>query len=127
MLFGSGFRLSKERAMSFVEQWRKVQHCNIISIHEAFTTRAFGDSSLVFVYDYFPCARTLHDVYMTPQGQMSLQGELRTKKNGKIILSEETIWSYIVQLASAIKTAHAAGLALRSIDPSKILVTSKHR
>lgn len=58
---------------------------------------------------------------------MSLQGELRTKKNGKTILSEETIWSYIVQLASAIKTAHAAGLALRSIDPSKILVTSKHR
>ncbi|CDH57810.1 poly-specific ribonuclease [Lichtheimia corymbifera JMRC:FSU:9682] len=122
-----GFRLSKERAMSFVEQWRKVQHCNIISIHEAFTTRAFGDASLVFVYDYFPCARTLHDVYMTPHGQMTLQGELRTKKTGKTIVSEETIWSYIVQIVSAIKTAHATGLAIRSIDPSKILVTSKHR
>lgn len=30
--------------MSVVESWRHIRHCNIVSIREAFTTRAFGDS-----------------------------------------------------------------------------------
>lgn len=38
-----GFRLVNEQAMASVERWRKVRHSNIVSIREAFTTRAFGD------------------------------------------------------------------------------------
>ncbi|KAG5457790.1 MAG: hypothetical protein BJ554DRAFT_2113 [Olpidium bornovanus] len=42
-------------------------------------------------------------------------------------LSEKVIWSYVTQIASAIKVTHAAGLALRTIEPSKILLTGKNR
>lgn len=38
------FRLINELAMTAVESWSRIRHCNIVSIREAFTTRAFGDS-----------------------------------------------------------------------------------
>jgi len=42
-------------------------------------------------------------------------------------IPERTMWSYIVQIAGAIKRVHDAGYALRTIDASKILVTSQNR
>ncbi|CAG8725960.1 3621_t:CDS:2, partial [Scutellospora calospora] len=38
-----GFRLTNEIAMSTIESWRRIRHANIVSIREAFTTKAFGD------------------------------------------------------------------------------------
>lgn len=35
--------------MSAVESWRRIRHCGVVSIHEAFTTRAFGDSCKMVV------------------------------------------------------------------------------
>lgn len=43
-----GYRLVNESAMSAIETWRRIRHCNIVSIREAFTTRAFGDSCKFF-------------------------------------------------------------------------------
>lgn len=40
---------------------------------------------------------------------------------------ERTLWSYIVQIASAIKEAHGRGLSVRTIDLTKILVTGQNR
>jgi PAB-dependent poly(A)-specific ribonuclease subunit 3 len=40
---------------------------------------------------------------------------------------ENVLWSYIVQLASAIKACHSLRLAVRTIQPNKIIVTSKNR
>ncbi|KAI8145218.1 hypothetical protein BJV82DRAFT_605362 [Fennellomyces sp. T-0311] len=122
-----GFRLVNELAMASVEYWRRIRHCNIVSIHEAFTTQTFGDSSLVFVYDYHPCSATLQSLYFTPQGQAMMQAELQATGINSLLIPETTLWSYITQVASAIKAAHTAGLAVRSIDPSKILSTGKHR
>ncbi|CAG8548386.1 5704_t:CDS:2 [Racocetra fulgida] len=42
-------------------------------------------------------------------------------------IPETVLWSYIVQLASAIKTIHASDLAARMIEPTKILLTGKNR
>ena len=40
------------------------------------------------------------------------------------LLPESLIWTYVVQLSSAIRTVHAAGLACRVLgDPSKIIIT----
>ncbi|KAI9492444.1 hypothetical protein BDB00DRAFT_828120 [Zychaea mexicana] len=121
------FRLINELAMASVEYWRRIRHCNIVPILEAFTTQAFGDSSLVFVYDYHPCASTLQSLYFTPQGQAMMQAELQAAGINSVLIPETTLWSYITQIASAIKTAHGSGLAVRSIEPSKILMTGKHR
>jgi PAB-dependent poly(A)-specific ribonuclease subunit 3 len=48
-----GYRLVNELAMSAVETWRRIRHCNIVSIREAFTTRAFGDSCTFVTFFYF--------------------------------------------------------------------------
>ena len=39
-----GLRLANESSMSCVEQWRQVRHPGLVSVREAFTTRAFGDN-----------------------------------------------------------------------------------
>ena len=108
-----GFRLVNELAMSVVEAWRRIRHCNIVSVREAFTTRAFGDSSLIFAFDYHPCSSTLYTSYFASQASQPLP--------------EETLWSYITQIASALKTIHGSGLAARNIDLKKILITGKNR
>ena len=43
--------------------------------------------------------------------------------------SEEQLWSYLTQLASALRAIHGAGLAARPpcLAPSKVLVTSSGR
>lgn len=38
------FRLNHEAAIGLVERWRRIRHPSIVSVREAFTTRAFGDS-----------------------------------------------------------------------------------
>ena len=43
------------------------------------------------------------------------------------LLPEPLIWNYVIQLTSALRYIHAAGLACRTLDPTKILVIGKHR
>lgn len=121
-----GFRLVNELAMSAVEAWRRIRHCNVVSIREAFTSRAFGDNSLIFVFDYHPCATTIHSTYFAKVGQAALYQPAPTTSNNRLI-PETTLWSYITQIASALKAIHASGLAARNIEPSKILITGKNR
>jgi PAB-dependent poly(A)-specific ribonuclease subunit 3 len=42
-------------------------------------------------------------------------------------IPERVLWTYIVQITSAIKRVHEAGLAVRTIDATKILLTGKNR
>lgn len=42
-------------------------------------------------------------------------------------ISETVLWSYISQIGSAIRVAHVAGLAIRLVDSTKILLTGKNR
>jgi PAB-dependent poly(A)-specific ribonuclease subunit 3 len=37
------------------------------------------------------------------------------------------LWSYVVQLASALKCVHNSGLAMRTVDVNRVLVTGKNR
>ncbi|KAI8914902.1 hypothetical protein DFJ77DRAFT_463882 [Powellomyces hirtus] len=113
-----GFRLTNESAMSSIEGWRRIRHSNIVSVREAFTTKAFGDNSLVFVYDYHPLSTTLSTKYFSASANSGAMGKGVPEKN---------LWSFITQLASALKTIHAAALAACCIEPSKILVTGKNR
>ncbi|KAL9560211.1 hypothetical protein MBANPS3_000063 [Mucor bainieri] len=122
-----GFRLVNEQAMNIVKQWRKIKHASIVSIREAFTTRAFGDSSLVFVYDYHPCSITLFEAYFSPQAQALLHARFQAAGINGMPVPETTLWSFITQMASALKTIHSAGLSARTLEPTKIIMTSKNR
>lgn len=118
------YRLNSQAAFSNIETWSRVKHPNVISVKEAFTTRAFNDNSLVVVYEYHPNAETLFEAHIKAKAPQFQNGRLQAQNNR---IAERTLWSYIVQIASAIKTVHDAGLAVRVIDPTKVLVTGKNR
>lgn len=42
-------------------------------------------------------------------------------------LEERVLWSYVVQIANAMKEVHDRGLAFRTLDVSKVLVTGRNR
>ncbi|XP_074596840.1 poly(A) specific ribonuclease subunit PAN3 [Brevipalpus obovatus] len=118
-----------------IDSWKKIEHSNMVSLRQIFTTKAFGDNSLIFVYDFFPGSQTLMDqIFTHPQIKpfgpsvgghsstarpYSQQQPFRNK-----LLPESVIWTIIIQLSSAIRTIHANNLACRAIDPTKIIITS---
>ncbi|KAJ3879251.1 hypothetical protein F5051DRAFT_403244 [Lentinula edodes] len=154
------FRLMQQAAFNAIEAWSQIRHPNIVTVHEAFTTRTFNDSSLIVVYSYYPNAQTLFDAHMkstTPSAlpqhilngggrvflgqshslpQLSQYGQMLPSHFASSLslhqlqasgIPERVLWSYIVQIASAIKRVHEAGLAVRTIDATKILLTGKNR
>uniref|UniRef100_F6SEU1 Pan3 C-terminal knob domain-containing protein n=1 Tax=Ciona intestinalis TaxID=7719 RepID=F6SEU1_CIOIN len=50
-----------------------------------------------------------------------------TARQNAGLLPESLIWTYIVQLTSALRCIHTAGLACRVVDPTKIIITDKSR
>lgn len=95
--------------------------CNgsVVTIHDAFTSRSFQDSSLIFVTDYHPLSKTLAEQHL------GAGNRFQTRHPAHI--PEQVLWSYITQLANALKAIHSNGLAARIIEPSKILLTAKNR
>jgi PAB-dependent poly(A)-specific ribonuclease subunit 3 len=80
--------------------------------------------ALVVVYNYHPNSQTLFDAHLKSKAQTFHHGRLQGQST---LIPERTIWSYVVQIASAIKTVHDAGQAVRMIDVTKILLTGKNR
>ncbi|KAL1517974.1 hypothetical protein ABEB36_001667 [Hypothenemus hampei] len=136
------FRLQNTKFMSVVEMWKKLNHSNIVQLKEVFTTKAFGDNSMVFVYSYHPGSETLLNKHFsidqpgyldpfnndksTPMPYSYQKTNiLRHQQNNK--LPEPLIWNYIIQLTSALRLVHSNALACRSLDPTKIILTSKNR
>lgn len=117
------FRLIHESAFAVIDPWRRLSHPNIVRMREAFTTRAFNDSSLIVTYDYFPLAVTLYDMYLNRSGPYK---RVPTEDLDELV-EEGTIWSYIIQISNAMKAVHDGGMALRILDPTKVLMTSKGR
>uniref|UniRef100_A0A671U0R2 PAN2-PAN3 deadenylation complex subunit PAN3 n=1 Tax=Sparus aurata TaxID=8175 RepID=A0A671U0R2_SPAAU len=109
-----GFRLVNTKCMMLVDMWKKIQHSNSVTLREVFTTKAFGDHcEWTFVFTYMSSCLGQHE----PPPPRQHAG----------LLPESLIWAYIVQLSSALRTIHTAGLACRVMDPSKILITGKTR
>lgn len=115
--------------MQVIESWKKIACSNIITLRHVFVTKDFGDTSLVFVHDYFPGAKSLKHQYFAnnSNASSSLNGTFNrpySQQQAPKMLPEALIWNFIIQLSSAIRIIHLQGLACRCIDVSKILVTS---
>ncbi|QUC21824.1 uncharacterized protein UV8b_06065 [Ustilaginoidea virens] len=117
-----GFRLSNEHAIRSVKEWRKIDNANVVTIHDAFTARVFGDSSLIFVQGYHPLSKTLAEVHLG-----STAAGPGNRFQAKPPVSEAVLWGYISQLANALKSIHSVNLAARCIDVTKIILTDKNR
>ena len=81
--------------------------------------------ALVVSYDYHPNSQTLFDLHMRPKPSAFAPGRFGGTTN--VVIPEATLWSYIIQIASAIQAAHEAGLAVCMVEPTKILLTGKNR
>lgn len=116
-----GFRLTSEKSVHSLQSWKRINNANVVTIHDCFTTRAFGDSSLVFVTDYHPLSKTIAEQHL-----QHVLGHSRARPPSGFI-PEQTLWGYVVQIASALKAIHSSGLAARIISYSKIILTNKNR
>ena len=77
------------------------------------------------VYDYYPNAQTLYETHVKPRAATHPQnGRAQTQGTRN---PERTVWSFLIQIASAIRAVHEAGLAVRVIDPTKVLLVGKNR
>ncbi|KAF7759852.1 hypothetical protein Agabi119p4_11547 [Agaricus bisporus var. burnettii] len=139
------YRLMHQSAFSAIELWSSIRHPSIVPVQEAFTTKAFNDNSLLVSYAYFPDAQTLYDVHFKsingappppPPSSVPPSAGRRTRgpsdpasemEPQNSVIPERTLWSYIVQIASAIKKVHETGNPVRMIDATKILVTGQNR
>ena len=108
-----------------------------------FLLSLFNLAALIFVYDYHPGAETLlmrhfsgpdSTLAVSPDGSLLFPSNPRPggvpnrhRPGHRSPMPERLIWSYIIQLSSALRTVHAAGLACRVIDPSKILLIGNSR
>ncbi|WOO77158.1 PAN2-PAN3 deadenylation complex subunit PAN3 [Vanrija pseudolonga] len=115
-----GFKLSNEAAFSAVEAWRQIRHANIVGLREAFTNKAFNDNSLVIVYDFHPNSTTIADEWLSAEA-------VNRRRQSVQPIPERIIWSYVIQIANALKAVHTAGLAVRTLDATKVLITGKNR
>lgn len=100
-------------------QWKKIRNPNVVKVHDAFTTVAFGtyEPVLSIVYDYYPLANTLQEQHITRK----LGGKLEP-------ITEDLLWSYFIQISNALIEIHSHRLiAGSSLMLSKILVTNKGR
>lgn len=112
--------MTSEKAIRSVQNWKRVCNGSIVTVHDAFTTRCFQDSSLIIVTDYHPLSKTLAEHHLGGPSRY------QARQTGTHI-PEQILWSYVTQIASALKAIHSVGLAARVIDPSKILLTGKNR
>ncbi|KAF8473436.1 hypothetical protein BDZ91DRAFT_770578 [Kalaharituber pfeilii] len=115
-----GFRLRDPKDIMVVQRWKKVCNANMVTLYNAFTTTRFQDSSIIFVYAYHPLSKTLADEHFGPNPRYLPP---RHPQGGPAV-PETVLWSYMVQIASALRTIHQSGLAARVIDASKILLTT---
>ncbi|TIA90818.1 hypothetical protein E3P99_01371 [Wallemia hederae] len=111
-----GYRLTSQEPLSVVDRWRRIKHPHVATLIEAFSTKAFNDSSLVLVYAYYPNARTLHTLHSA-----------NPLNPHPAPISDKQLWTYLVQIVQGVMAIHAQGLAVRCISPSRVLLTSKNR
>lgn len=118
------FRVEEETTAQAIEavrtKWERIKNSNVVSVHFAFSSHNWNDSSLIIVSDYHPASTTLLDKHLNT----SIRGSSRIPYAQ---VPENLLWSYMVQIANALKAIHGAGLVARLIEASKILVTDEKR
>lgn len=107
--------ITNDTPLRNIKRWKKVRSSVVAAVQDCFTSTAFGSSALFVVYDYYPNSSTLLELH---------------RKGGLAVepVTEEIVWSYMVQLTNALVSVHELGLAVGScLDLTKIIVTGKNR
>ena len=122
-----------------IESWKKIQCPTLVRLLQVFSTKEFGDNSLVFVYQYFNQATTFMQQYFNDSQGSGVGGATNSiygfsatnrpysQQNAIMknrLLPENLIWHYIIQISSSLRLIHSVGFAFRGLDPTKILITT---
>ena len=109
-------RLAHELFHNALSSWQAIMpHPHLVSLRAVLTTRDFDDlNDLIFVYDYHPGAESLESRYFPTSHHHATATEA--------VIDEQTLWSYLVQIATAVRAIHAAGRACRMLDLSTVLI-----
>ncbi|CAM6115673.1 unnamed protein product [Calypogeia fissa] len=109
-------------AADVVERWAPLaRHPYIVAIRETFVSREIEDSpALFFVHDYYPGAVTLEAMHLHQEQAGGV---------APMMVSEDQLWSYMVQLAAVLRAVHSAGLFFRpgGLHPSKVILPTRGR
>ncbi|GAV53510.1 hypothetical protein ZYGR_0AK00120 [Zygosaccharomyces rouxii] len=89
--------------------WSNVDCNNVVKLVDLFLTTKFGDSSLCAVYDFYPMANSLYEDHF-------VNFPLKP-------ITQEYLWSYLVQLSNALNAVHSQGLVVDVLDLHKVIVT----
>jgi len=100
-------RTSSKITNAAQDKWRHIRHPNLMGLERAF----IHHKALFFLHSYWPTAQTLSERYVASRQPVS----------------ESTLWSYLTQLSSAIRSVHINNLACRCISTTRIMVTSGSR
>lgn len=115
-----------EAAQMEVSRWSVVaDHPNVVGIREVFATdEVAGTPCLYYVYDYYPGAVTLEQAHLLP-----LKTDHGNVVRNTTLLTENMLWSYLVQLIAAIRAIHTSGLTASrtTLTASKIIVVAPNR
>jgi PAB-dependent poly(A)-specific ribonuclease subunit 3 len=76
----------------------------------------------MMVYDFHPNSVNLEEEHLNSEMMA-----LTPRRKSSPPIPERLLWSYITQIANALKAVHSSGMALRGLDPSRILLTGKNR
>ncbi|CCC71668.1 hypothetical protein NCAS_0H03580 [Naumovozyma castellii] len=91
------------------QKWNNLECNQIVKLRDLFLTTKFGDSSLCLVYDFYPQANSLYEHHFT---------------NFPLVpITQDYLWTYLVQLTNAINVVHSKGFYIGLIDWDKIIVT----
>lgn len=106
-----------QAVLSLKSKWEKIVSSNVVSPHCAFSSQSFGDNSIVIISEFYPDSVTLRERHLPAGG--------RGMGRASSPLPEQTIWTYLVQMTSALKTIHAHDMAARSMDAQNWLLTDE--
>ncbi|KAE9531340.1 hypothetical protein AGLY_010546 [Aphis glycines] len=136
-----GFRLTITKYAPLIEAWKKINHANIVQLKDVFITKAFNDSSLMFVFNYHPDSESLQTRHFNsnetlngyndpfssdpnaPRPYSHTKNAILRHQHSNGLLSENTLWNYAIQLSGALRAIHGSGLALRGLGLNRVLVT----
>lgn len=108
--------ITSGRFLEPIKQWSLVDNSNVVKVYDAFTTKAFGDMSLIVIYDYHPLSLNLMETHFFRIGNRDPE-----------LITESVLWSYLVQLVNATTAIHQKDLFVGDYDPTKVIVTNKGR
>lgn len=88
--------------------WSEVRHPSVVPCYNI--TQEKG--ALFFTYAYFPKAQTLKQKFIDTQGNL---------------LNESSLWRILIQLSSGVRCIHTRNMAVRTLSPLHVILTSGGR